>query len=257
MTERQIPLQEHLSELRKRLMYSVIAVAVATGVAFVFHQQILLLLMEPAQGFVDSPGGKPIFTELTEFISTAVKASLLVGLIGSLPFVLFQVIMFVAPGLTAGERRYLYVLLPASLIVFLIGAGFGYRILFPPAITFLQSFGSDVATPQIRIGPYVNLMLSLLIWMGILFETPLVLFILARIGVVTPSFLARQRRYAIVVAFILGALITPTFDPVNQTIVAVPIAILYEVGIWLAKLGARMRNKADTTSELGLDSEAG
>ncbi len=257
MTERQVPLQEHLSELRKRLMYSVIAVVVVTGVAFVFHQQILLLLMEPAQGFVDSPGGKPIFTELTEFISTAVKASLLVGLIGSLPFVLFQVIMFVAPGLTRSERRYLYILLPASLIVFLIGAGFGYRILFPPAITFLQSFGSEVATPQIRIGPYVNLMLALLLWMGVLFETPLVLFILARIGVVTPSFLARQRRYAIVVAFILGALITPTFDPINQTIVAVPIAILYEVGIWLAKLGARMRNKAGAASELGLDSEAG
>ena len=100
-------------------------------------------------------------------------------------------------------------------------------------------------------------MLSLLTWMGVLFETPLVLFFLARIGAATPSFLARQRRYAIVVAFILGALITPTFDPVNQTIVAVPIAILYEVGIWLAKLGARMRNKEDTPSEMGLDSEAG
>ncbi len=257
MTERQIPIQEHLSELRKRLMYSVIAVVVTTGVAFVFHEQILILLMEPAQGFVDSPGGKPIFTDLTEFISTAMKASLLVGFFGSLPFVLFQVIMFVAPGITTSERRYLYILMPASLIVFVMGAGFGYRILFPPAITFLQSFGSDIATPQIRIGPYVNLMLSLLTWMGVLFETPLVLFILARIGVVTPSFLAKQRRYAIVVAFILGALITPTFDPVNQTIVAVPIAILYEVGIWLAKLGARMRNKEDAASELGLDSKAG
>ena len=257
MTERQIPLHEHLSELRRRLMYSVIAVVATTVVAFVFHEQILVLLMEPAQGFVDSPGGKPIFTELTEFISTAMKASLLVGVLGSLPFILYQVILFVAPGLTPSERRYLYILLPASLIVFVIGAGFGYRVLFPPAITFLQSFGSDIATPQIRIGPYVNLMLSLLIWMGVLFETPLVLFVLARIGVVTPAFLGRQRRYAIVVAFILGALITPTFDPVNQTIVAVPIAVLYEVGIWLAKLGARMRNKAATASGLGLDSEAG
>ncbi len=257
MTERQIPLQEHLLELRKRLMYSVIAVVVTTVIAFVFHEQILILLMEPAQGFTASPGGKPIFTDLTEFIGAAMRASLLVGIFGSLPFILYQVVMFVAPGLTPGERRYLYILLPASLIVFVIGAGFGYRILFPPAITFLQTFGSDVATPQIRIGPYVSLMLTLLLWMGVLFETPLVMFFLARIGVVTQSFLAKQRRYAIVVAFILGAIITPTFDPFHQTIVAIPIAVLYEIGIWLAKLGTRLRNKAAAASDLGLDSEAG
>ena len=128
-----------------------------------------------------------------------------------------------------------------SLIAFVAGAAFGYRILFPPAINFLLSFGSEIATPMPRIGTYVNLMLSLLFWMGIVFETPLVLYFLSRIGVVTSEWLAKRRRYAVVVAFILGAIITPTFDPINQTFVAVPIIVLYEAGVWLAKLGGRQR----------------
>ena len=251
MKDKSIPIGEHLLELRKRLTWSAVAVLVCTGVAFAFHEQILLLLMKPAQGFTDIPNEKPIYTELTEFIGIAMKASLLVGVFASLPFVLFQMVMFVAPGLSPRERRYLYALLPVTILMFLVGAAFGYRILFPPAVKFLLSFGSDVATPYIRIGNYVNLMLSLLFWMGIVFETPVVLFFLSKIGVVTPKFLARQRRWAVVVAFILGAIITPTFDPINQTLVAVPIIVLYEVGIWLAKL-ARLGRK-DSSTELELD----
>lgn len=239
MTEREAPLREHLLELRRRLMWAAIAVVVCTGVAFAFHEQILLLLMRPAQGFAGMPGGKPIYTDITEFISTAMKASLLVGLFASLPFVLYQVVMFVMPGLTPRERWYLYLLLPAVVVAFVAGAAFGYRVLFPPAIKFLLEFGSDVATPYIRIGSYVNLMLSLLFWMGIVFEMPVVLFFLAKLGVVSSEFLARNRRYAVVLAFVLGAVITPTFDPVNQTLVAAPIIVLYEASVWLTRLARR------------------
>ena len=238
---RQAPITEHILELRRRLMWSAIAVLVATGVAFAFHQQILSLLMAPAQGFTDIPNQKPIYTDLTEFIGIAMKASLLVGLFAALPFVLFQAVLFVAPGLTPSERRYLYALVPLMLLSFIAGAGFGYRVLFPPAVHFLLSFGSDVATPFIRIGNYVNLMISLLFWMGVMFETPVVLFFLAKIGVVTPQFLAKNRRYALVIAFILGALITPTFDPINQALVAVPVYVLYEISIWLTKLARPAR----------------
>ena len=235
--------QDHITELRRRVMYSAIAVLITTIIAFIFHEQILYLLMQPAQGFTDIPSGKPIYTDLTEFLSTAMKASLLVGFFAALPFVLFQMVLFVAPGLSPSERRYLYLLIPAVIFAFILGAAFGYRILFPPAVHFLLSFGSDIATPYIRIGNYVSLMMSLLLWMGVVFETPIVLFFLSRIGIVTPRQLGRQRRYAIVVAFILGALITPTFDPINQTLVALPIIVLYEIGIWLAKIGARQRNR--------------
>ena len=252
MKDRNVPFGHHLIELRRRMTWIAAVILVCTALSFVFHQQILKVLMEPAQGFSGMPAEKPIYTDLTEFIGVAMKVSILSGIVLSMPFTLFQIVMFVSPGLTVGEKRYLYTLLPVSLLAFALGAAFGYRILFPPAVRFLLSFGNEIATPYIRIGNFANLMLSLLFWMGIVFETPVVMFFLSKIGVVTHKFLAKQRRYAVVVAFVLGAVITPTFDPVNQTMVALPIIVLYEAGIWLAKIGGRKRKAAST--ELELDS---
>ena len=243
MSEEGQSLSGHLNELRRRLTWSAVSIFTLTVIAFVFHQQILLILMEPAGDFTDLPHSKPIYTDLTEFLGIAMKASLLVGVFASLPFLLWQMVMFVSPGLNPTERRYLFVLMPLSLFVFFIGALFGYFVLFPPAVRFLITFGSDVAVPMIRIGNYVNLMLSLLFWMGIVFELPIILFFLSRIGVVGPRFLARNRRWAIVLSFILGALITPTLDPINQALVAGPIIVLYEVGIQLSKLGSKIRER--------------
>ena len=249
MNNDQVPLRSHLLELRRRVTYSAIAVLVTTAIAFAFHQQLLKFLMGPAEQFADTPLGKPVYTQLTEFISIAFKASLLVGIFAALPFILYQVVMFVAPGLNSKERRYLYVLMPVSVLMFIAGAAFGYRVLFPPMIDFLQNFGSEVAIPMISIGSYVNLMLRLLFWMGIIFEMPVVLFFLAKIGVVSPEFLAKNRRYALVLAFILGAMITPTIDPINQALVAGPIIVLYEASVWLAKLAARGRRTPALSSE--------
>lgn len=254
MKDESVPIRQHMLELRRRITLSVVAVIVCTGLAFAFHGQLLTLLMEPVKGFSEIPNQKPVYTELTEFIGAAMKVSLFVGLFASMPFVLYQAVMFIAPGLKPAEKRYLYLLLPFSILVFAAGAAFGYRVLFPPGLSFLLTYGSDVATPYIRIGNYVNLLLRLLFWMGILFETPVVMFFLAKIGVVTPQFFARKRRYAVVVAFILGAIITPTFDPVNQAIVAAPIVVLYEVGIWLAKLASRGRKDPAPELELGAGS---
>ena len=253
MKDKSLPITQHLNELRRRLTWSVVAVLVCTALAFAFHEQILKLLMEPAKGFTNIPNQKPIYTELTELIGIAMKVSLLSGLVLASPFVLLQILMFVAPGLSPTERRYLFILLPVSLLAFAAGAAFGYRVLFPPAVKFLLSFGTEVATPYIRIGNYVNLMITLLFWMGIIFETPVVMFFLSKIGVVTPDFLASKRRYAVVAAFVLGALITPTFDPVNQSLVALPIIVMYELGIWLAQLGGKGRREA--AQELGLDTK--
>tara|TARA_B100001167_G_C16752571_1_gene296994 strand:- start:611 stop:1342 length:732 start_codon:yes stop_codon:yes gene_type:complete len=236
-------LRVHLTELRRRLTWSAAVVFLATVIAFIFHQQILQVLMAPAGNFTELPQNKPVYTELTEFIGIAMKASLFVGIFGSLPFLLWQMVMFVAPGLNPTEKRYLYSLMPITILVFLAGSAFGYFMLFPPAVKFLLTFGSNVATPMIRIGNYVNLMLSLLFWMGIVFELPIILFFLSRIGVVSPEFLARNRRWAIVIAFVLGAIITPTLDPINQAFVAGPIIVLYEVGVLLSKVGARMRER--------------
>ena len=245
MNDERLPADQHLQELRGRLIKSVVAMLVTTGITFVFHAQILEFLMEPARGFEGVPNEKPVYTDLTEFIGVAFKVSLLSGFILALPYVLYQIVMFVTPGLKKNERRYLFILLPVSLLAFLAGAAFGHQVLFPPAVRFLLSFGSDVATPFIRIGGYISIMLTLLFWMGVVFETPVVTFFLAKIGVVSGNFLARQRRYALVASFVLGAIITPTFDPINQGLVALPIMVMYELGIWLARLGERGRNKAD------------
>ena len=245
MNDERLPADQHLQELRGRLIKSVVAMLVTTGITFVFHAQILEFLMEPARGFEGVPNEKPVYTDLTEFIGVAFKVSLLSGFILALPYVLYQIVMFVTPGLKKNERRYLFILLPVSLLAFLAGAAFGHQVLFPPAVRFLLSFGSDVATPFIRIGGYISIMLTLLFWMGVVFETPVVTFFLAKIGVVSGNFLARQRRYALVASFVMGAIITPTFDPINQGLVALPIMVMYELGIWLARLGERGRKKAD------------
>ena len=241
---KELSLREHLEEFRKRLLISVIALVLTTVLAFVFHKYILRFLMRPAGGFEEIPGGQLVFTEVTEMVSITFKVSLLAGLVLALPVVLYQIVMFVAPGLTPRERRYLFLFLPGALLAFVAGALFGYYILFPPALRFLLSFGSDIATPMIRIGNYMNLIMMLLFWMGVVFETPVVMFLLARLGVLSSRRAAQYRRYAVVVAFILGALITPTFDPINQTLVALPIIALYEIGIWLTKLAERLRRQA-------------
>ncbi|MDP6101922.1 MAG: twin-arginine translocase subunit TatC [Dehalococcoidia bacterium] len=244
MKDKETSLGGHLNELRRRLIISVVVLVVTTSIAFVFHPAIFGLLMGPAQGFESLRDQTLIFTQVTEMIGITMKVSLMGGLILALPIILYQIVMFVAPGLTPREKHYLFALLPGVMISFVAGATFGYLILLPPALRFLLTFGSDIATPMIRVGNYINLVVTLLFWLGVSFQTPLVMFFLSKIRIVTPRALAKQRRFAVVVAFVLGALITPTFDPVNQSLVALPIILLYELGIWLAKLARLGQKKA-------------
>ena len=229
-----------MEELRKRLIISTVATVATTVVAFVFYKQIIRVLVRPADLEAASGGGPGlVFVEVTEMVAVTVKVSLVAGLVLAFPIILYQIVMFVAPGLTSREKRYLFAFMPAVVLAFVAGITFGYFVLIPPAISFLLSWGSDLATPMIRIGNYINVMVMLLFWMGVVFETPIVMFLLAKLGIVSWRGFSRWRRYWVVVAFILGALITPTFDPLNQALVAVPLILLYEVGIWLARLAAR------------------
>ena len=241
---RELSFTEHLGELRWRLLVCALALVVGTGVSLVFYRQIIEFLVRPS-GLATGAGGQLIYTEVTEFLTTAFKVSVLAGFVLALPIVIYQVIMFVAPGLTPRERRALFGFLPLALVAFLAGMSFGYFVLTPPALNFLLTFGEDVATPLIRVSNIVNLMVRLLFWMGVSFETPLIMFMLAQLGIVSSRRLARFRRVWVVVAFVLGALITPTFDPVNQTLVALPLLALYEFGVLLARLAERGRRKAE------------
>jgi sec-independent protein translocase protein TatC len=233
--EQKLTLLGHFQELRKRLIRSVIAVAVAAVISFIFWKWIFYILIRPA-GDINL-----IFIELTEMIGTIMKVCLASGLIIAMPYLTVQAILFVRPALTKKEERYVYIILPWIALMFLGGVVFGYFILIPPAIRFLYTFGSDIATPQIIIGNYISIIARLLIAIGLVFELPVVTTFLARMGIVKPQWLAGKRKVFIIVAFILAAIITPTFDPINQSLVAVPLIVLYEMSIWLAKLVYRKK----------------
>lgn len=221
---------EHLKEFRSRLIKCVIAVLITTIVSFVFAKQIFNILIMPAGGI------ELVYIEMTEMIGTYMKVCLVSGIILAMPFIMYQFLMFVSPGLTMKEKKAVYLILPWIVLMFAGGVIFGYFILVPPATKFLISFGSDIATPQIRIGNYISIVSRLLLAIGLVFEMPVVTTFLARIGVITHKWLADKRKGAVIFAFILAAIITPTFDPLNQTLVAAPLIVLYEIGIWLAKL---------------------
>ena len=238
-----LPLREHFRELRSRLLLSMLALLMGSAVCFYFYEAILTLLITPARQ-VAGDDVAIIYTEVTELLSTTVKVSLLGGLVLALPVILYHAIRFVAPGLTPKERRILFSFLPAALLAFVGGMAFGYFVMIPPALNFLLTFGGDVAEPLIRISNIVNIMIRLLFWLGLAFETPLVMFVLATLGIVTARGFARFRRLWLVVSFIIAAAITPTIDPLNQAIVAGPLIILYELGVLLARLAGRRRAAA-------------
>ena len=220
----------HLYEFRGRLVKSVIAVLITSVVSFIFAKQIFNILILPAVGI------NLIYIEMTEMIGTYMKVSLVGGIMLAMPYLIYQLLTFVIPGLTPKEKKSVYLVLPWIVLMFAAGVVFGYFILLPPATKFLITFGSDIATPQIKIGNYISIVSRLLLAIGLVFEMPVITTFLSRVGVIKSKWLSDKRKTAIIVAFILAAIITPTFDPINQSLVAVPLIILYEMSIWLAKL---------------------
>ena len=239
--DKKLTFLEHLGELRRRLIKGIIAVVIASIISFIFAKQIFYILILPTGGI------NLIYIEMTEMIGTYMKVCLTSGVILAMPYLTYQFLMFVSPALTRKEKKYVYLILPWIALLFVGGVVFGYFILIPPATKFLITFGSDIATPQIKIGNYVSIVARLLLAIGLAFEMPVVTAFLSRLGVITPKWLANKRKLAIIFAFILAAIITPTFDPINQSLVAVPLIILYELSIWLAKLVQR-REAREITS---------
>ncbi len=227
----------HLRELRSCLLRSVIAILIALPISFFLADKVLNILMQPV------PGLELVYTEVTEMLGTYIKVSLYSALVLTLPFIVYQAVMFVRPALTRKEKSYLYTMLPSVFLLFTVGAVFAYFVLLPPALKFLLTFGSDIATPMIRVENYVSVLTKLIFWIGMCFEIPLVMFFLTKIGVLKPEWLSKYRRLAYILAFVLGAIITPTFDPLNQTLVAVPVILLFEFGILLSKLARRKKTE--------------
>ena len=228
--ESKLSILDHLQELRQRLIKSVIAVAVASIIAFIFYEWIFYILKLPTEGL------NLIYIEMTEMLGTIMKVCLIAGIILAMPYLVYHGIMFVSPALTPKEKKYVYFILPWIALMFTGGVVFSYFVLIPPATRFLVSFGSGIASPEIRVGNYISVVARLLLAIGIVFEMPVITTFLARLGVLKPKWLSDHRKTAIIFAFILAAIITPTFDPINQSLVAIPLIILYEMSIWLARL---------------------
>lgn len=242
--DKQMTFIGHLAELRQRLIKSVIALVITTIIAFIFARYIFDFLIAPAPDDISL-----IYTEMTGMLTTYFKVALMGGLVLAMPVLVYQGIMFVSPALTRREKKYVYMALPWITLMFIAGFAFGYFVLVPPATNFLLSFMTDVARPEIKIDNYVSIVTRLLVALGLVFETPVIITFLARLGIVKPETLSRRRRWAIVVAFILAAIITPTFDPINQSLVAFPLILLYEISIWLAKIAYRKRAEVAESSD--------
>jgi sec-independent protein translocase protein TatC len=239
--EKKLTFMSHIRELRGRLTWSVLVLIITTIIAFIFADQIFHFLIKPAGNI------HLIYTEMTEMFSAYMIVSLAGGFVLAMPFFVYQIVMFVSPALTRREKRYVYIALPWITLMFVGGVAFGYFILLPPAMKFLISFGSDIATPQIKIGNYITLVTRLLVAIGAVFETPVIIItFLSRLGVVSPQWLSHVRKWAYIGAFILAAIITPTMDPINQSLVAAPLIVLYEISIILSKIVYRRRGKTVT-----------
>lgn len=237
--EKQMTFTGHLLELRNRLIKSVLALLVTTTISFVFARYIFDFLIAPAPDDISL-----IYTEMLGMLSTYMKVALMSGIVLAMPVLVYQGIMFVSPALTRREKRYVYLALPWITLMFIAGFAFGYFVLVPPASSFLLNFMSDIARPEIKIDNYVSIVTRLLVAIGLVFETPVIITFLARLGVVKPEWLSSKRRWAIVLSFVLAAFITPTFDPINQSLVAIPLVVLYELSIVLAKIAYRKREEA-------------
>jgi sec-independent protein translocase protein TatC len=212
------------------------AIAVAAGMMLFFIPPIGFRLMDVIlePGRQAMPGFRPQFIEPMENIVTYFRVALLGGIAVGMPVVVYQIMRFVSPALTPLEKRWIYPIVAFASLAFIGGMAFAYFVVLPVTLKFLFTFGDEFADPDIRIGYYVNFVTRMLLVMGLVFETPILVAGLAKVGVVTARKLLGWWRFAIVLAFVVSAIVTPTIDPVTQSLVAGPIIVLYFVGIFFA-----------------------
>jgi len=224
---------EHLDELRKRMTIAVICLVVTTAASVVFTTRFLELLIEPMGDAM------PQTIAPTEHFVVFFKVALIGGVCMSMPMFVYQAVRYMLPGLLPHERKWLVLLIPGVFICFVGGVAFAALIMLPAAITFMQSFLDTIVESNWTLENYISFVTRVLFWMGVVFQTPLVLFFLSKLGLVTATQLAKGRKWAVLAIAVIAAMVTPTPDPVNMMIVMIPLYLLYEVGIILARFGGR------------------
>jgi sec-independent protein translocase protein TatC len=235
---------DHLDELRRRLVAAALSLAAGTLVAFFFIDRIFTFIMRPLYEKLPE-GSKLIYTEPTEAFFLKLKIALLAGVVIGAPLIMLQLWLFISPGLYAREKRFALPFILMASVFFVGGAAFNHYVLFPIAWVFLAGFSTDYMMFMPRIAPVFSLYAMLMLAMGLIFEMPAVILVLARMGLATAGFLWRNIKYAILIIFIASAVITPTGDPMTQALMAGPMIALYIVSIGLAWLFGKRRRRAE------------
>lgn len=255
LSDSRMPLMEHLIELRNRLVYSVAALFVAFLACYAFAEDIFAFLVQPlADVYQGQTGRRMIFTALYETFFTYVKVAFFAGAFLSFPIVASQLWMFIAPGLYKKERRAFLPFLVATPVLFFLGGALVYYIIFPLAWQFFVSFettGTAGGLPiqlEARVGEYLSLVMKLIFAFGLCFQLPIALTLMGRVGIVTSDGLRQRRKYAVVITFVVAAILTPP-DVISQIGLAIPVLLLYEISIFSVKLVERRRMAAEREAE--------
>ncbi len=226
---------EHLTELRKRIVYCLVPFLLAAIVSVSFSKRILGLLRFPARGVIE----KLAFFSPQEVAVVYVKIAVFSSLILSVPIILYQVWRFVSPALEEGQKKHIVIFIFCASMAFFLGGAFGYFGLAPISLKFLINLAGGELVPVISISKYISFVLALILGCGLVFEMPVLIWLLTKIGIVNAALLRKRRKYAIAAIFILAAIITPTTDPFNMCLLAMPMLILYEVSIWVSRWNQR------------------
>lgn len=253
MANDKMPFLAHLEELRRRLIASLIAIGVGFSLAFYFSERIMGFLKRiltttfafqksyPYVVIVEKTPPQLIFVAPAEAFWAHIKIGFLAGLLLAFPLILYELWRFVSPGLLERERRYALPFVMLGTVFFFFGIAFCYFVVLPFAMNFLLTYKTEHLTPMLSIGLFIDFTVKFLLAFGLVFQLPLLISLAARLGLVTSQFLARNRKYAILINFIIAAILTPTPDIFNQTLMAGPLCLLYEVGIWAARIIEKTR----------------
>ncbi|NQT33517.1 MAG: twin-arginine translocase subunit TatC [Candidatus Omnitrophica bacterium] len=236
---KKIDVISHLEEVRRRVLFCVIVLVLATIGAFSWGEAIMSVVTAPIQKQVS----QLIFIAPTEAFVAFLKVSILAGFIASFPFILYHAWRFLSPAFQKRERRRISMWLLSSLFLFFAGIAFAYFIVIPAALEFLLNFNREVASPQITLGKYVSFFTALIIVGGIVFEIPVVMGLLTDAGILKTAVLRKKRHYALIVILMFAAIITPTQDIVNMLLFAVPMILLYEIGILISRIIESRKSK--------------
>lgn len=237
---------EHLDEFRVRAMWAAAGLFIGVVISFAFAQQLLNILIEPY-------GDRLQTLSPTEGIQTYFRVALIAGVTLAMPWILYQLWLFISPGLHEHERKYVYIFVPSATLLFLVGVAFAWFVLLPSAINFLSTFMSDVFSAEWTSQEYIGFATSFIFWMGLAFQLPLIIYFLSRFGIISSSMLRDHWRIAVVAIAVIAAVVTPSIDPVTMLLTMLPLVFLYLLSIVLARFGYRQFERSVALDDDSVD----